>query len=346
MTAYRINPLCDPRWAELLRTHPRASVFHTPGWLEALRRTYGYEPVVYTTSPPRAGLTNGVVLCRVSSRVTGRRLVSLPFSDHCEPLTERPEDLLSLLNFLEFKRSDEGWKYVEIRPRTFREVPHPGMSLAQRYCFHSLDLGPELEQIFRRFHKDSTQRKIRRAERERLTYEEGRSEALVEKFYPLLLLTRQRQQLPPHPRAWFSKLAECLGNRMKIRVASKDGRPIASILTLSWKDVMVYKYGCSDERFHNLGGMHLLLWTAIQEAKTDGCREFDLGRSDSDNPGLITFKDHWGAGRSELAYWRNPAPVAPIAAAALARRIAKFAFARLPNRLLIAAGDLLYKHIG
>jgi len=39
---------------------------------------------------------------------------------------------------------------------------------------------------------------------------------------------------------------------MKIRVASKDGRPIASILTLSWKDIMVYEYGCSDERFHNL----------------------------------------------------------------------------------------------
>ena len=346
MAIYRTDPLRDPRWVEMVEKHPRASVFHTPGWLEALRRTFGYEPVVYTTSPPRADLTNGVVLCRVSSRITGRRLVSLPFSDHCEPLTERPEDLLSLLNGLEFTRSGEGWKYVEVRPRTSRDAPLPGMGLAQRYCFHSLDLRPGLEEIFRRFHKDSTQRKIRRAERERLTYEEGRSEALVEKFYTLLLRTRRRQQLPPHPRAWFSKLAECLGDRMKIRVASKDGRPIASILTLSWKDVMVYKYGCSDERFHKLGGMHLLLWTAIQEAKTDGCREFDLGRSEYDNPGLITFKDHWGASRSELAYWRHPAPVVPTPAAALARRVAKFAFARLPNRLLIAAGNVLYKHIG
>ncbi len=330
----------------MVEKHPRASAFHTPGWLEALRRTYGYEPVVYTTSPPGADLTNGVVFCRVSSRVTGRRLVSLPFSDHCEPLTERPDDLLSLLNGLEFTRSDEGWKYVEVRPRTSLDAPLPGMSLAQRYCSHSLDLRPGLDELFRRFHKNCTQRKIRRAERERLTYEEGRSEALVEKFYPLLLRTRRRKHLPPHPRAWFSRLAECLGDRMKIRVASKDGRPIASILTLSWKGVIVYKYGCSDERFHKLGGMHLLLWTAIQEAKSDGGREFDLGRSEYDNPGLITFKDHWGASRSELAYWRHPAPVVPTAAAALARRLAKFAFARLPNRLLIAAGDVLYKHIG
>jgi lipid II:glycine glycyltransferase (peptidoglycan interpeptide bridge formation enzyme) len=129
-------------------------------------------------------------------------------------------------------------------------------------------------------------------------------------------------------------------------MASKDGRPIAGILTLSWKDVMVYKYGCSDERFHNLGGMHLLLWAAIREAKTDGCREFDLGRSGCDNLGLITFKDHWGARRSELGYWRHPTPGVPTAATALARRLVRFAFARFPDRLLIAAGDVFYKHIG
>src|SRR3970282_724229 len=98
--------------------------------------------------------------------------------------------LLSLLNGLEFTRSEEGWKYVEVRPRTACDAPLPGMSLAQRYCSHSLDLRPGLDELFRRFHKNCTQRKIRRAERERLTYEEGRSEPLVEEFYPVLLRRR------------------------------------------------------------------------------------------------------------------------------------------------------------
>ena len=142
MTAiYAIDPLRDPRWAEMVERHPRASVLHTPGWLEALRRTYGYEPVVYTTSPPRVDLTDGLVLCRIRSRITGRRLVSLPFSDHCEPLTD-VLNLQTLLNFLVSTRSNEGWKYLEVRPRTPRAVPHPGMSLAQKYCLHTLDLGP------------------------------------------------------------------------------------------------------------------------------------------------------------------------------------------------------------
>ena len=94
MTAvFRINPLVDPRWPHLLERHPCASVFHTAEWLGALRATYGYLPMAYTTSPPDAPLTNGWVFCEIDSWLTGRRLVSLPFSDHCEPLADNPADL-------------------------------------------------------------------------------------------------------------------------------------------------------------------------------------------------------------------------------------------------------------
>jgi GNAT acetyltransferase-like protein len=342
-------------------------VFHTPAWLEALQRTYGYESLAYTTTPPGIELTNGLVVCRVYSLITGRRAVSLPFSDHCEPLVERPEELESLIHSLELDCISEDWKYLEVRPRTALAAPPPGLEPAQAFYLHSVDLTPEIEDIFSRLHKDSTQRKIRRAERERLTYEEGRSDAMLEKFYQLLLLTRRRQHLPPQPRAWFHNLVGCLGDSIKLRIASKDGRPVASIITLSFKDVLVYKYGCSDERFHNLGGMQLLLWNALQDGKRNGAREFDLGRSASDNPGLSIFKDRWGAVRSQLTYWRYLAPLAPLTApgwrtkvaqrifpripdslltAAWRTKVAKMISPLIPDSLLIAAGRLLYKHIG
>src|SRR5206468_3003538 len=97
MRVCRIDPLSDPRWPAFLQRHPDASIFHTPGWLEALRRTYGYEPVVYTTCKPGQELINGIPFCRINSWLTGRRLVSLPFSDHCQPLAACPEDLKELL---------------------------------------------------------------------------------------------------------------------------------------------------------------------------------------------------------------------------------------------------------
>ena len=64
---YSIDPLEDPRWIPFLEGHPDASIFHTPAWLQALHRTYGYRPLALTTTPPKEELTNGVVFCRVNS---------------------------------------------------------------------------------------------------------------------------------------------------------------------------------------------------------------------------------------------------------------------------------------
>ena len=72
MTVYKIDPIKDRRWAEFLDKHPDASVFHTSGWLETLQRTYGYEPVVFTTSPPETELGNGLPFCRITTWLTGR----------------------------------------------------------------------------------------------------------------------------------------------------------------------------------------------------------------------------------------------------------------------------------
>jgi hypothetical protein len=55
VAVYEVNPLTDPRCGALLERHPAASAFHTAGWLEALRRTYGYEPFVVTTPARGSG---------------------------------------------------------------------------------------------------------------------------------------------------------------------------------------------------------------------------------------------------------------------------------------------------
>src|ERR1700758_4552655 len=101
MRFFQIDPIQDVRWADLVARHPMASVFHTVGWLKTLRRTYGYEPVGFTTSSPSGALKNGLVFCRVNSWLTGRRLVSLPFSDHCEPLCDSVQDLNFLIRYLQ-----------------------------------------------------------------------------------------------------------------------------------------------------------------------------------------------------------------------------------------------------
>ena len=319
------------------------------GGLEALQRTYGYEPVAFTHSAPGTELRDAIVFCRVKSRLTGCRMVSLPFSDHCQPLLDGEESFQPLLSSLKAAFEREKWKYLEIRPRFW-----PGSALESdlacsqgaQFYFHKLDLQPDLDSLFRGFHKSCIQRKIQRAERENLFYEEGRSSSLLERFYRLMVKTRRRHRLPPQPFRWFQNLADCLGDSMTVRLVSKDGQPVASIVTLAHKETLVYKYGCSDERFHNLGAMPLLFWETIQRAKAAGMRELDLGRSDLENEGLVQFKGHLGAVCSSISYYRYP-PREPAGQARVwASDTIRDGLSHLPDWGLVPIGKFLYKHLG
>jgi hypothetical protein len=205
---FQLDPLADRRWPEMATNHSKTSVFHSVDWLRALQKTYGYEPVVYTSTPPGAPLNNAVVFCRVNSWLTGQRFVSLPFSDHCEPLVDGVDELHEILTPALLELKERKIKYIDIRPLSLSFSG--GTEGAESYFLHLLDLRPTLDELYKKLHGDSIRRKIQRAEREKLTLEVGSSEEVLAEFYQLHVITRQRQQLPPHPLKWFRNVLTCL----------------------------------------------------------------------------------------------------------------------------------------
>ena len=218
------------------------------------------------------------------------------------------------------------------------------MGSADEFYFHSVDLTSDLDEISARFHTTAVKQMIKRADRECLVYSEGRDSQHLDMFYRLLLVTRQRHQIPPQPKRWFRNVMSCMGDLAKIRVALKDGEPVASILTLAYKNAYYYKYGCSDLRFSKMGGTQMLLWKTIQEAKEAGAELFDMGRSDPGNKGLVEFKERWGAHRKELRYYRYP-PMQKTSDGR-AMKLAQAVFKRVPAGLQETIGNMMYKHIG
>ena len=349
MKFYQVDPTKDVRWAELVERHPKASVFHSVGWLKALQHTYGYQPMTFTTSSPTEELKNGILFCQVDSWLTGRRLVSLPFSDHCEPLCDSGDDISSLLSYSQGALDRQACQYVEIRPisEDFGEAAATiGFGPAGNYLLHVVDLRASLDDIFQSLDRDSVQRRIQRAGRAGLVEIRGTSKDLLNAFYGLFVATRGRHHVPPPPRAWFQNLALWQGKGLEIRVAYNDDIPIAAILTLRFGKTIYFKYGCSDARFNKFGATPWLLWKAIAAAKSDGALEFDMGRTQAANSGLLAFKNHWVAQPKRLIYWKFPNVPSFDSQGSWKLGIAQRIFSSMPNRLLAITGRLIYRHIG
>ena len=115
---------------------------------------------------------------------------------------------------------------------------------------------------------------------------------------------------------------------------------------------MTYKYGGSDPAYNKFGSMHLLFWKAIQEAKNSRLKVFDFGRTDADQPGLITFKGRWGATQSRLIYSRyvlpgkSPGFLDPAIGNWKDAACQTLLCANAELRCSRSIGDKLYRHIG
>jgi CelD/BcsL family acetyltransferase involved in cellulose biosynthesis len=335
-----LDPLTDARWRDLVSRHPRASAFHTPEWLEALRDTYGFVPLVYARDG--ADLSDAVLFCGVASWLTGRRLVSLPFSDHCDPLVDSADGLRELLGDVSRDARRAGWRYVQIRPRG-APVIADGFERDEANYLYTIDLARDSDAIFGAIKKNNRY-DIRRAERTALRPVVGRDPKFVRAYFRLHALTRSTQGVPPQPYAWFENLARCLGDMLDIHLLLDGDMPIAGLVTIQFRDQLMLKYSASDPVRDRLGMGKSLVWRSIRLAKERGATTLDWGRCDPGNTGLAEFKERFGAVRSDLLYSRSPG-VRPRRQRSWVGTAARSVVPRLPVRVLTAAGRLAYRHV-
>jgi CelD/BcsL family acetyltransferase involved in cellulose biosynthesis len=94
---------------------------------------------------------------------------------------------------------------------------------------------------------------------------------------------------------------------------------------------------------------HLLTWTAIEDACQRGFSFFDFGRSSSNNPGLIRYKEMWGAASSDLPYFYFPPQFQEAGAkteSGLLYQMLTRVWRLVPSSLASKMGPLIYKHLG
>lgn len=330
-----VDPLTDPRWLALVERSEDALIFHHPAWLELLTRAYRYRTAAVCVE--RDGeLVAGLPVTRVESRLTGRRLVALPFSDLCPPLAASSADRAELGMLVEAHRAAEGLG-LEVRS-PYEELP--GGEVAGLFHLHVLDLRdePRLSSMARR--------NVNKARRAGVVVERRTDRAALDAFFALHLATRRRQGVPTQPLRFVHGLEALFAAADGfVALATLDGAPAAAAVFAGAGRTLTYKYGASDRALLDARPNNALFAEAIAWAREAGYERLDFGRTDLGHDGLRAFKASWGAEETTLSYtYAGRTPPSPGEGAA--RRALGAVIRRSPPVLGRTLGAALYRHVG
>ncbi|HEY5812420.1 MAG TPA: GNAT family N-acetyltransferase [Terrimicrobiaceae bacterium] len=337
-----IDPSAEPRWDRIAASHPDSSFFHSAAWAKVLCKTYGHQSVslLFSKNGEPVAL---LPLLEVSSPFTGRRGISLPFTDSCDCLLfERANGAFLLEEICALARKRQ-WKYFEIRGRLANLAP-PAFT---QFYGHSLDLRGGTKVLFANF-ESSVRRAIRKAEKSDLKVEVSESSQALAEFYQLHVQTRRRHGVPPQPFYFFDNIyneviKRGLGFICTARIGAKV---VAAAVFFHTGKRAIFKFGASDEQYQELRANNLVMWHAIQSLVLQGFELLHLGRTASDNPGLRRFKLGWNATEETIEYCRFDTQANDWSAAG--NHFSGFyntLFSRMPLALNRLMGSIIYPHL-
>ena len=344
ITVECVDPTNDPRWLALLH-QSSAGLFHSPPWLRALSEAYGFTVRAYCATDAAGEPVGGLAFCEIADAL-GRRLVSVPFSDVCDPLVSSPEAWNALFARLQAQGApihlrclDQGTAWADER-----------LVVTKRARWHTVSLRAAPEALWDRL-VGSTQRAIRRAEREGVVVRPLEGAAGLREFLALhVTLRKQKYRLLAQPPAFFEAVARHFDEAAGWFPlgAFLGERLVAATIYLRWGDTLYYKFNASALDALHLRPNGLLVWAGMTLARALGCHALDLGPSDDDQPGLIRFKRQFGAEERELRFLRYAPPGRGDERAAEVRHRLGGLTARLtrpdvPDEVAARAGALLYR---
>ncbi len=343
--------LVDSGLQDFLATHASNDFYYDPAWLNLITSLYGYTLIPLTTTDSSGRITGFLPLCSVQSILTGRRLVSLPFSDSCPLLAEDEASANDLVDQAVQLARQKQVRYLELRTGQHETLAQrTDLVTANLYASWLIQLGPDPDTVHKHLHQGA-RRKIKKARTQgvQVRIAERREDML--EYYRLHLLTRSKKHgMPAQPLAFFLRLWDAFApnGQIHLELAEYEGKAVAAHITAFYGKTARYMYGASDERYHDLGAGYLLTWEEIAWGCQHGYQQLDLGRTAYANPGLMQYKRSWGASEEPSPYYYYPAIQGLAATPESSRKYQLLTnyWKRLPLQVSGPLGGMLYRHLG
>lgn len=272
------------------------SLFNSAPWISVIQDTYGFK--LQASTIESSGRVQAAILFVEVDDLRGRRVLSLPFSDYCDPFVDSFETWQALVApILELGAPVRFRSLYSALPTS-----DPRFNLTGGSLWHCADLTRPEDQIWADM-RDNARQNIRRAERGGIIVREGRRLEDVYAFYRMHSnLRKTKYRMFAQPISFFEHIHSAFANdgRLIVLLAEHEGTPIAGILFLIHDNTLYYKFNASTETA--LRPNDLLVWTGMKIARRAGLSRLDFGVSDIDQPGLIRFKRKFATEERPVAY--------------------------------------------
>ncbi len=341
----------DSPWHALIEERAKNSFYYDQRWLDILTRFYGYRITRLTTTDADGCITGFLPLCSVNSPLTGRRLVSLPFSDQCPLLAVDEASANELIEQAVQLARQRKVKYLELRAGVHEQLTQrPDLTESNLYVNWSIPLSERSEDAWSRLRKP-VQQQIKKSQKNGVQIRVAQRREDMSLYYNLHLRTRGKKHgMPVQSQNYFFALWDTFAasGTLRLLLAEYEGMTIAGIILFASGTTLHYAYGASDENHLKLAPNNLLFWDAITWGSEHGYKVFDLGRTARDNTGLMEFKRRWGAVQEPLPYYYYPRTAGLASTSENSRkfRVLTTVWKKLPLSVTAPLGGLLYKHMG
>lgn len=339
-----IDPGTDNRWQNLVERY-ETTLFHSPEWIQVLKKTYDFDIegcILINDDTPVAG----IAYCSIEDMMDSR-IISLPFSDFCDPLVQNQTDWKQLLDYL----IDKNFR-LKIRC-LHNQVPLQDTRLNVHYRakWHCVDLRSEPDIIWNNLHS-SARRAIRKARRNQVEIRIAQDKKDLRAFFNLhLKLRKYKYHLLAQPYQFFENIWDQFIAKQNgaLMLAYKDDEVIGGIYFIEWQGKLYYKFNASNPEFIAYRPNDLVLWEGIQYGHKKGLSYLDFGLSDWDQKGLLQYKRKYATEEKTISFLQY-VPNQQVSSAEqqmktlLSNITDLFVDEAVPDTISEQAGKLLYRY--